>query len=123
MNDRTEKAVVRKNMSYSTDFDNRYASENGIEAITKNALSGADGSKNDLHKAFDSEKFINEKEKNIENAFFLNPKKVKKKTQKNILIFQIFLCGAVCILMLICKISASQLYENLHFYFMRFFGC
>lgn len=62
-------------------------------------------------------------EKPREIAFFSEPKRVKKKTQRSIVIFQLGVCGAVCGIMLFSKLAVPQLYENLHIYFMRLFGC
>lgn len=58
-----------------------------------------------------------------EPNFFSDPKKVKKKTQRSIVIFQLGVCGAVCGIMLFSKLAVPQLYENLHIYLTRFFGC
>lgn len=63
------------------------------------------------------------KEKTKEIAFFSEPKRVKKKTQRNIFIFQSAVCAAVCLIMLISKLAVPQLYENLHVYMTRLFGC
>lgn len=58
-----------------------------------------------------------------EIAFFSEPKRVKKRTQRSIFIFQSAVCAAVCGVMLLSRLAAPQLYENLHLYFMRLFGC
>lgn len=64
-----------------------------------------------------------EEEKPKEIAFFSEPKRVKKKTQRSIFIFQSAVCAAVCLIMLISKLAVPQLYENLHIYLTRLFGC
>lgn len=67
---------------------------------------------------------VDEKEeKPREIAFFSEPKRVKKKTQRSIFIFQSAVCAAVCLIMLISKLAVPQLYENLHIYMTRLFGC
>lgn len=63
------------------------------------------------------------KEETKEIAFFSEPKRVKKKTQRSIFIFQSAVCAAVCLIMLISKFTVPQLYENLHIYLTRLFGC
>lgn len=64
-----------------------------------------------------------DKEKPKEIAFFSEPKRVKKKTQRSIFIFQSAVCAAVCLIMLISRLAVPQLYENLHIYLTRLFGC
>lgn len=64
-----------------------------------------------------------DKERPKEIAFFSEPKRVKKKTQRSIFIFQSAVCAAVCLIMLISRLAVPQLYENLHIYLTRLFGC
>lgn len=58
---------------------------------------------------------------NKEIAFFTEPKTVKRKTQRHIFGFQAVTAAAVCLIMLLLKFLAPQLYDNLHLYFLRLF--
>lgn len=86
---------------------------------SETADKGAFGFKNGR----DWEIFDEKKEEPREIAFFSEPKRVKKKTQRSIFIFQSAVCAAVCLIMLISRLAVPQLYENLHIYLTRLFGC
>ena len=58
---------------------------------------------------------------NKEIAFFTEPKTVKRKTQRHIFGFQAVTAAAVCLVMLLLKFFAPELYDNLHFYYFRLF--
>ncbi len=69
---------------------------------------------------------INAKEDNFlsenkEIAFFTEPKKVSKKTQKHILAFQSITAASICLVMLLLHLCAPELYDNLRLYFLRLF--
>lgn len=57
-----------------------------------------------------------------EIAFFSEPKRVKKKTQRSIFLFQLLFCSSICFVMLISKLTMPPLYENLHVYLTRLLG-
>ncbi|MDE7281943.1 MAG: hypothetical protein K2N36_09430 [Ruminiclostridium sp.] len=56
-----------------------------------------------------------------EIAFFTDPKSVKRKTQRHIFAFQAMTAVTVCLIMLLLKLFAPELYNNLHLYFVRLF--
>lgn len=62
-----------------------------------------------------------EEKKPKEIAFFSEPKRVKKKTQRSIFIFQSAFCASICLIMLLSKLMVPQLYENLQLYLTRLF--
>lgn len=58
---------------------------------------------------------------NKEIAFFTEPKRVTKKSQRHIFAFQAITAASVCIVMLLLHLCAGELYDNLHLYFLRLF--
>ncbi len=62
-----------------------------------------------------------DEEDNKEIAFFTEPKSVKRKTQRHIFAFQAISAAAVCLIMLLLKLFALELYDNLHLYYFRLF--
>lgn len=60
-------------------------------------------------------------EKIKEIAFFSEPKKVRRKTQRDIFIFQTAAAAALCGIMLLLRLCAPELYNNIHLYFIRLF--
>lgn len=58
---------------------------------------------------------------NKEIAFFTEPKRVTKKSQRHIFAFQAITAAAVCVVMLLLHLCAGELYDNLHLYFLRLF--
>lgn len=60
-------------------------------------------------------------EKIKEIAFFSEPKRVKRKTQKDIFVFQAAASAAICVIMLLLRFFVPELYDNLHLYFLRIF--
>lgn len=56
-----------------------------------------------------------------EIAFFTDPKSVKRKTQRHIFAFQAITAVTVCLIMLLLKLFAPELYNNLHIYYVRLF--
>ncbi|MDE6580208.1 MAG: hypothetical protein K2K41_06705 [Ruminiclostridium sp.] len=58
---------------------------------------------------------------NKEIAFFTEPKAVKRKTQRHIFGFQAITAVTVCLIMLLLKFFAPELYDNLHMYYVRLF--
>ena len=58
---------------------------------------------------------------NKEIAFFTEPKSVKRKTQRHIFAFQAITAVTVCLIMLLMKLFAPELYNNLHLYYTRLF--
>lgn len=58
---------------------------------------------------------------NKEIAFFTEPKKVKKRSQKHIFAFQSIAAASVCLVMLFLRLFVPELYNNLHLYFLRLF--
>lgn len=58
---------------------------------------------------------------NKEIAFFTEPKSVKRKTQRHIFGFQAITAVTVCLIMLLLKLFAPELYDNLHLYYVRLF--
>ena len=119
-----EDAVIRKPYVVSARGLERVESgaEDGNLADSVSGDKGAVGLKNGGDLGF-TEEMDDKKEKPKEIAFFSEPKRVKKKTQRNIFIFQSAVCAAVCLIMLISKFAVPQLYENLHIYMTRLFGC
>lgn len=56
-----------------------------------------------------------------EPAFFSEPKKVKKKNEGSILGFQILTSLIFCLILLLSRMGAPQLYDNLHLFLTRIF--
>lgn len=103
------------------DFDEQAKTENAALMLSKPYIAGFWGFERAKNAATEEESRKNDLPKEI--AFFSEPKRVKKKTQRSIVIFQTALCAAVCLIMLISKLAVPQLYENLHIYLTRLFGC
>ncbi|MCM1298821.1 MAG: hypothetical protein NC203_03780 [Firmicutes bacterium] len=56
-----------------------------------------------------------------ELKFFTEPKRVRKKTQKSIFAFQLTASLILCLIMLLSRMAAPQLYDNLHAFLTRIF--
>lgn len=53
--------------------------------------------------------------------FFTDPRPVKHKTRKHIIIFQTAVCLSVCLFIKLCGLMSPQLYENILTYLRRLF--
>lgn len=56
-----------------------------------------------------------------ETKFFSEPKKVRKKTEGSILGFQVITSFVFCLLLLLSRLGAPQLYDNLQLFLSRVF--
>lgn len=56
-----------------------------------------------------------------ETKFFSEPKKVKKKTEGSIIGFQLITSFIFCLLLLLSRLGAPQLYDNLQLFLSRVF--
>lgn len=118
-----DKAKSDREGTYRTE---PYKSDTNITEIYKSTPDSRETDKAAIYKNADNsearspEALKTEPVKEI--AFFSEPKRVKKKTQRSIFLFQLLFCSSICFVMLISKLTMPPLYENLHVYLTRLLG-